>query len=227
MSEDVENEESDGFERQELIESQLLHTEYEQAGEEYRYRDKLLHNSYYLLIVITAILAGSFLNYAGQDSIVKLGFITLLAGGLYTLLGLVILTHYVQRQSASALRTRLQGIADESIESIPRPFAVEYRVIGQDSEMNNEQELDDARPFFSRVLTLPDSLHSAEALAQVVLIVGFLLIVGGVGILTSGLPLIQNISLTVIASVVISIFVLGLRYVGSDLELRSDQNTSR
>lgn len=220
MSEDSEDEELEGFSREELIDTQLLHTEYEQAGEEYRYRDKLLHNSYYLLIVITALLAVPLLRYVGQDAQVKLGVVVFLAGSLYTLLGLVILTHYVQRNSASSLRTRVEQVADGTKEHVPRPFAIQYRVIGQDTEMNDEHELNDAQPFFGRVLGVPDYLHSAETLAQVVLMVGFVLIVAGVGILTNSWPLIYNLISIIGTIVAVGAFVLWLRSIGSDLDFR-------
>lgn len=220
MTDDSEDEESEGFSREELIDNQLLHTEYEQAGEEYRYRDRLLHNSYYLLIVVTALLVGPFLQYAEQGAHLKLGVIVLLAGGLYTLLGLVMLTHYVQRNSASSLRTRVEQVADGTKECIPRPFAVQYRVIGQDTRMTDEHELDEARPFFSRLLSAPEYLHSAETLAQVILVVSFTLIVAGVGILTSGWTLIYNFISTLGALVAVGAFVLWLRSIGSDLEFR-------
>ncbi|MFC6737042.1 hypothetical protein [Halolamina salina] len=220
MTNDSENEEPDGFSREELIGNRLLHTEYEQAGEEYRYRDRLLHNSYYLLIVVTALLAGPLLQYIGQDGYLKLGVIVLLAGGLYTLLGLVMLTHYVQRNSASFLRTRVEQVADGTKERIPRPFAIQYRVIGQDTRMTDEHELDKARPFFSRVLGMPENLHSAETLAQAVLVVGFTLIVAGVAILTSTWPFIYNLASAFGAFVAVGVFVLGLRNIGSDLEFR-------
>ena len=218
MSDDSGDEESEGFSREDLIDDKLLHTEYEQAGEEYRYRDRLLHNSYYLLIVVTALLAGPFLRYGGQGARLKLGVVVLLAGGLYTLLSLVMLTHYVQRSSASSLRTRVEQVADGTKERIPRPFAVQYRVIGQDTRMTDEHELDEARPFFSRVFSIPEYLHSAETLAQVILMGGFILIVTGVCILTSGWPPIYNLLSTLGALIAVGVFVVWLRSIGSDLE---------
>jgi len=111
-------------------------------------------------------------------------------------------------------------VADGTKKRIPRPFAVQYRVIGQDTRMTDEHELDEARPFFSRVLGVPEYLHSAETLAQVTLVLGFTLIVAGVSILTSGWSLVYNLSSTLGALVAVVVFVLWLRSIGSDLEFR-------
>ncbi len=56
----------------------LILTEYEQAGEEYRTRHQLLHNSYYLFVIFPPVFGGAAINVL--DDPLKLGLICLLGG---------------------------------------------------------------------------------------------------------------------------------------------------
>jgi len=65
---------------------ELLVADYEQAGEDGRMRDGLLHNSYYVGLVLFGLILNASLNLADSGRFVLLATVTLIGSILYVLL---------------------------------------------------------------------------------------------------------------------------------------------
>lgn len=85
----------------------LLETEYEQAGEEIRYRDRILHNSYYLLVIIFGVFAGNVLNQWGESTVAVVA-LSLAAGIAFLFLATVIEVYFRRRTSAMVRRDEVE-----------------------------------------------------------------------------------------------------------------------
>ncbi|UPV74035.1 hypothetical protein M0R89_16035 [Halorussus limi] len=168
-----------------LYDKDLLIAEYTQTGEEFRYRDKLLHNSYYLLIIATFAIVGIVLREFRTGNVVTIG-ISILVGGLgFSLIGAIILNHFIQRQSAEALRTRTEQYA-EGIQNEPvqRPLGIQYWVIGNNSNIVN-QDIKKSDTFWQEMRKLPKKAYSAKTVAFCIFWSGLLITIGGLLILVT------------------------------------------
>ncbi|GAB3665347.1 hypothetical protein [Halopiger thermotolerans] len=85
----------------------LLETEYEQTGEEIRYRDRILHNSYYLLVIIFGVFAGNVLNQWGNSAI-AVAALSFSAGIAFLFLAIVIEVYFRRRSSAMVRRDEVE-----------------------------------------------------------------------------------------------------------------------
>ena len=86
--------------------------EYEQAGEEVRYRDRILHNSYYLLVISFAAFSGSALNLANRDEPFFIGIILLsvFAAGAFAFLAIVLYVYNEKRIIAMFRRQQIGNV---------------------------------------------------------------------------------------------------------------------
>lgn len=169
-----------------------LLTEYEQTGEEYRTRHRLLHNSYYLFVISLLLFAGALIPRLGKP--IEMGALLLVGCLASFVLGFAILTHFVERRSAAVLRTRMEQeieeIANDDIEfnrEIQRPLSIQYHVIGQNVEMDDSQDIvvyeDDFEVILDLVWSRPD--FSAKTLAQGILLLSLVQAIGGIAYLTA------------------------------------------
>lgn len=85
----------------------LLDTEYGEVGEEIRYRDRILHNSYYLLVIIFGVFAGNVLNQWG-NSVVAVVALSFAAGFAFLFLATVIEVYFRRRTSAMVRRDEVE-----------------------------------------------------------------------------------------------------------------------
>jgi hypothetical protein len=153
------------LEDQEDREEELL-TEYTEAGEEFRYRDRLLHNSYYLLIVGSIFLSGNLIqSHTSGDA--QFAIVQLLLGGLALIfIGAVILTHFIQRRSANAVRFRAAAYIEGAHEEFPeRPLGIPYWVIGHNCRFDEREGLVKSGTFWEELRTRPTELYSAKTVA--------------------------------------------------------------
>lgn len=163
-----------------LYDKEFLITEYTQAGEEFRYRDKLLHNSYYLLIIASFAMVGIIVREFRSGNLLTTA-VTLMIGGIgFSLIGAIILNHFIQRRSAEALRTRTEQYA-EGIRSEPvqRPLGIQYWVIGNNSNITG-QELQKSISFWEEMRKWPKKMYSAKTVAFLTFWSGPILIALGV-----------------------------------------------
>lgn len=186
QSEEEDEEQGRSTFSEELYDKELLITEYTQAGEEFRYRDKLLHNSYYLLIIATIAIVGITAREFRSGNLLTTSM-TVMVGGLgFSLIGAIILNHFIQRRSAASLRTRTEqyaeGIRDQPVQ---RPLGVQYWVIGNDSTITN-QNLQKSESFWEEMKKRPTKLYSAKSVAYLSFWGGLLLFVlGGLAIVAT------------------------------------------
>lgn len=94
----------------------LLTVEYEQAGEEIRYRDKILHNSYYLLIIILGVFVGNLFNH--KQSVIAFIAISTVAGVAFAFLGFVVEVYFRRRESAMVRRGQVEDRIQEMEEEL-------------------------------------------------------------------------------------------------------------
>jgi len=170
---------------------ELLLTEYEQAGEEYRARHQSLQNSYYLFVIGLSAFGAATIN--SIDSFVKLGLLFLVASLASFVLGFAIIAHFAERQSAGALRTRVErAIEDYTNENvdhdldIQRPVSIQHHIIGQKAYLDDSGRLDVREGDFSLLFTAPD--FSAKTLGQIILCFSVILAILGVFFLGSTVP---------------------------------------
>lgn len=149
-------------------EEETIFTEYAEAGEEFRYRDRLLHNSYYLLIVGSILLSGNiYRSYTSSNTYFVL--IQLLLGGIGLMfIGAVILTHFIQRRSANALRFRAAAYVEGAHEEFPeRPLGIPYWVVGNNCRFDSQDGLIKTGTFWEELQTKPTEIYSAKTVALI------------------------------------------------------------
>ncbi|QCP91815.1 hypothetical protein [Haloarcula marismortui] len=138
-------------------------TEYEQAGEEGRYRDRMIHNTYYLTVIVgAAFLSQIFRLWSGSEYL-RLSVLMSIGGAVALFLGGVILAHESKRHSAWSLRTDIETrFHREEINTL----RIQKRVLGQSSKFNLETgELEEADRWIDRV-------KSARLIGKIMLVGG-------------------------------------------------------
>ncbi|NIB99978.1 hypothetical protein [Halobacterium sp. R2-5] len=167
---------------------ELLLTEYEQSGEEYRVRHQSLQNSYYLFVIGLSAFGIAAIN--SLDSLVKLGLLFSLGSIASFVLGFAIITHFVERQSAGVLRTRAEQAIEEYTNpevnhrlNIQRPLSIQYHMIGQKVYMDDSGHLAFRDRDFSILFTRPD--FSAKSLGQGIIVLSILQAIVGMFLLGS------------------------------------------
>lgn len=170
---------------------EFLLTEYEQTGEEYRTRHQLLHNSYYLLIIGLLIFAGSALSISGDP--LKLGLLFSAGSVAAFILGMAIITHYVERNSAGTLRTRTGRAAEQLTNAeinhdfdIQRPLAIQRYVCGKNVTTDGSGNMVERESDYSAIWDV-EIEPSAKALGQGVLGLSVLMALIGIGFLGTAL----------------------------------------
>lgn len=162
-----------------LYDKDFLITEYEQAGEEFRYRDRLLHNSYYLLIVAVLAILTKIPNPSEDPFIFG---VTLVIGGVvFSFLGILIWKHVNERNSAGALRNRAEQYAEGiRYDSVKRPLSIQFWVIGNNTRM--DQKTMETRSFRDelKTLTTSEGFFSAKTIALIVFVLGLVQFLSGV-----------------------------------------------
>ncbi|NHN58925.1 MULTISPECIES: hypothetical protein [Halorussus] len=186
LSEKEDETESDTTPSENAYDKELLITEYTQAGEEFRYRDRLLHNSYYLLIIASVAIVGVIMREFRSGNLLTTGLSVMIGGLGLSLIGTIILNHFIQRRSAESLRTRTEqyaeGIHDEPVQ---RPLGIQYWVIGNNSIISGKQ-LQKSSTFWEELKKCPQEVYSAKTVSNVTFWGGLLLfVVGGVTVLTA------------------------------------------
>jgi hypothetical protein len=115
----------------------LLIAGFEQISEEVRYRDRLMHTSYYLVVIAMVIGVGSLLSLFTADSLryppeLVWGGILLLFGFASSGIGIVMLVYNEKRNNASRFRAdiarKLEPYFDSS--DIASPFDINRQVVG-------------------------------------------------------------------------------------------------
>ncbi|AOW79356.1 hypothetical protein HTSR_0149 [Halodesulfurarchaeum formicicum] len=132
---------SDNFDREYLIEKRLLHTEYQEANEEYRHRNKLLHNTFYLLIISIGAFLGLYFQIGQNANRLIVGSLVFLGGLVANVIGNLFLKHYHKRNSAEVVRMHAERIAEGFQDEAIRPFSVEWGVSGAGAELNEADQI--------------------------------------------------------------------------------------
>jgi hypothetical protein len=170
----------------------ILLTEYEQTGEEYRTRHRLLHNSYYLFIVSLLLFVPALISQRGNPR--NMAYFLIVGSVAGFVLGFAILTHFVERHSAASLRTRTEQAIEERTNDeisfehdIQRPISIQYHVVGNNADIDNSGNIDvkqnDLGTIWNCILSLPD--YSAKTLAQGILLLSTGQAIFGVWLLIS------------------------------------------
>lgn len=174
----------------------VLLTEYRQAGEEVRNRDRLIHNGYYILITVTAVLLWQIVRVrdnGGQIAVLWTG-----GGFLYMLLGFVIIEHFRKRRSAWNLQSRVEMIfagkykgvlsGEDASELVTYPLSLQHHasgegivwnVGGKGKEDGPDAGFEKAPTLFGEFFTWPSNKFSARTIGQLVILAGVGLFVLG------------------------------------------------
>lgn len=169
---------------------EVLLTEYEQTSEEYRTRHQLLHNSYYLLVIGVLLFAGSALSISGNP--LKLGLLFLAGSIAAFILGMAIMTHYIERDSAGTLRTRteraVEQLSNDNVDhglDIQRPLAIQRYVGKRNVTTDASGNMVERESDYSAIREI-EIEPSAKALGQEVLGLSILMcLIGGLLLCTA------------------------------------------
>ncbi len=176
----MSQDESELFDRDYLIESQLLHTEYAEANEEFRHRNRLIHNTFYLLIITTGVFLGLFFRYGTSDDLITTGGLVFAAGVASTSIGHLFLKHYHERTSAEVLRGRIERIANSEEESVERALSLNWGVTGGGAILGDKSgEILRRGSHLQYLMKLPDNILSAESIGLVLVYIGGIGVVSG------------------------------------------------
>lgn len=135
-------------------ELQLLLHEYDEVGNEIRYRDRIIHNSYYLLIIIFGVFAQGALGFIRDGLLTASATLALSAGGAYIFLSFIIYT-YNERRLEAMLR-RLE-VAQEVSNNYGNHFQIQqilYPGLLNHREKLMTQEEQDLRAIGPRFIAL-------------------------------------------------------------------------
>lgn len=125
----------DGHELDDETRLEILLAEYQQAGEEVRLRDQLLHNSYYLMVFAFGVFAVGAIQLWSRNPVGAV-LLLVIAGGVFLFLAVVIHALSSLRQSACSRRRRVEELVDQyepEILQIQRN-AVNKRLPGNEDE---------------------------------------------------------------------------------------------
>lgn len=203
----------DQFQREMLIEEKLLHTEYQEVNQEFRHRNQLLHNTFYLFVISSGVFLGLLLRVWSDGDAVVLGSITIASGAVSTIIGHLFLKHFHERSSAEVVRMHAEWVANGKREKSDRVFSLEHGVAGGGAIYDKERDRIVRRGSHVHYITKwPQQLLSAEFLGLILIYFGAIALVVGIllisSIVVSGLSLLFIGAVTVTALVVSYIFVI-------------------
>lgn len=173
MSED----DSDKFSRETLIDERFLHTEYQEVNQEFRHRNQLVHNTFYLFIIAAGVFLGLFLRFGLDGNMDVFGGIALFSGIVGSIIGHLFLKHFHERSSAEAVRTHLERVANKQLEDAKKALSIEYAIAGGGAKLRNDGRIVrrgshmhhlGVRPFGNR----PKNIVSAETIGLALVYVG-------------------------------------------------------
>lgn len=87
---------------------EALKKAYAEVGEEARYRHKLMHNSYYLSIIVLGIFGGTAVNQFYKGNFVGLGIVSLIASLAFAFIATIIYVNNRKRVAAWAHRYEIE-----------------------------------------------------------------------------------------------------------------------
>lgn len=140
----------------------LLIEAYEQVNEEARYRDKLMHNSYYLVVIALILTVGNLLPLITADNLryplkIMLGGASLLLGIAVLGVGVVMLTYNKKRVNAEGFRGEIEQELNNHFQSsnyasgdLEEPFNINRRVLGSGEDSEIHSDLSDRVEWFFR-----------------------------------------------------------------------------
>lgn len=190
------SDEEPGFQRDTLINNQLLHTEYQEANQEFRHRNQLVHNTFYLFIIAAGIFLGLFLQLGLNGNMITVGGLTIALGFVFTIIGHLFLKHFHERSSAEVVRMHAEWIANSNRKRADRALSLEWGIAGAGAKYDEENNRIVRRGSHIHYITKwPTQLVSAESFGLGLIYLGALALVIGVvlvsSVVTSGLlPLI-------------------------------------
>lgn len=122
------------IETSDISDEDLLLEAYKQASQESRYRDGLMHNSYYLVIIAAIIASGNIYSlsdgeYSTLMSLDVLTSMLLVSGIAMSGIGIVMLTYNRKRINAEDLRQCIEHRIDDDY-SGQQPLMIQSAVIG-------------------------------------------------------------------------------------------------
>lgn len=120
--------------------SDVLLSEYEQSGEEFRNYEKLLNQSYYLCAIVFTFFIGAGANLLIEKSFQLIAILAFIATVVFSILGLAGKQYHKRRRSASILRAQIEEELNELTNSVsPR---VQDRIVGYgDIRLDSERDL--------------------------------------------------------------------------------------
>lgn len=188
----MSDEDSDYFERETLIDNHLLHTEYQEVNQEFRHRNQLLQNTFYLLIIAAGVFLGLFIQFGLDASLMTLGGLTIASGVVATIIGHLFLKHFHERSSAEVVRMHAEWIANGERRKAKRALSLEWGVAGGGAFYDKENNRIVKRGSHLHYITkLPKRFPSAEFFGFVLIYLGGLFLVLGVTVssfsITTGL----------------------------------------
>lgn len=174
------DDDSDLFRREVLVDNRLLHTEYQEVNQEFRHRNQLLQNTFYLFIIAAGVFLGLFVRFGSFDDMVTLGGLTIASGVTATIIGHLFLKHFHERSSAEAVRMHTEWVANGTRKKTKRALSLEWGVAGGGAIYDNENERIVRRGSHVHHITkLPEQLLSAEAFGLALVYFGGMTIVLG------------------------------------------------
>lgn len=197
----------DLFQREDLVDSQLLHTEYQEVNQEFRHRNQLLQNTFYLMIIAAGIFLGLFIRFGSTENPALLGGLIISLGVVATIIGNLFLKHYHARSSAAVVRMHAEWVANGSRESSKRALTLGWGVAGGGARYDDEKDCIVRRGSHVHYLVkCPEAIFSAESFGLTLIYAGAILLAIGVGlassVVTSGLIpwLVGGITIALIAT---------------------------
>lgn len=177
-----EDQDDEGFTREELIEDGLLLTEYQQINEEFRHRNQLIHNTFYLLIIAGGVFGGLSARFLSLSNLVLSGLIVSFGGLTSSIIGHLFLKHFHDRSSAEVARMHAEWIANKTKEKSKRALSVNWGVGGGGVIHEGERVLTRRGSYIHYLRKWPDSLVSAETAGLTLVYFGAVTIPAGIGI---------------------------------------------
>lgn len=214
----MSDKDSNLFQRETLIDNQLLHTEYQEVNQELRHRNQLLHNTFYLLIIAAGVFLGLFLRFGIDGTLVTLGGLTIATGMVATFIGHLFLKHFHERSSAEVVRMHAEWIANKSQKKAERALSLQWGVAGGGALFDEENNCIVRRGSHVHYIDKwPDQFLSAAT-------VGLFLVYLGAGLIVVGVSTISLAVTSVLVAVitgVVSGTIIILLYVIARKQSRS------
>lgn len=180
------DDDSNSFQRETLVDNQLLHTEYQEVNQEFRHRNQLLQNTFYLLIIAAGVFLGLFIRFGSGGNTVTLSGLIIASGVVATILGHLFLKHFHERSSAEAVRMHAEWVANGRRQKAERALSLEWGVAGGGAMYDEEKDCIVRRGSHVHYLTKwPGQLLSAEFFGLFLIYTGAASLIGGVTLVSS------------------------------------------